>query len=395
MSAQRPDVMIAGGGPVGLCLALALAAEGFGVELQQLREPAAFTPDSPVDGRVYALAPDVLELLDRLGAWSTAEALRTCNYRRMEVFEDQARICFDADDWGWSRLGAIVEHGVLVHALQRRVLASPGIRLVQGAVLGVRRESSGLALMTAKATLRAPLLVIAEGADSPLREEFGFRMDVHDYGQSAVGSPLVCERPHGQVARQRFVDGQPLALLPLADGRVSLVWSVPRAAAKRLCELETGDFLAEVQAAFGNELGDFGGAGPRVAAALVRRHAHSYLKPGLVLIGDAAHTIHPLAGQGLNLGLRDVMCLVETLVEARQRGADLRRPDSLRRYERQRRSENSLALSGVHAIGALFGALSGPWPTLRQVGLDLADRWFPARSGFALLAAGRLRRPWG
>lgn len=395
MSARRAEVMIAGGGPVGLCLALALAAEGFRVELQQLREPAAFAPDSPLDGRVYALAPDVLELLERLGVWSLAQALRTCDYRRMEVFEDQARICFDADDWGWPRLGAIVEHGVLVHALQRRAAASAGVRLVQGAVLGVRRESADLALMTAQATLRAPLLVIAEGAESPLREEFGFRVDVHDYGQSAVGSPLACERPHGDVARQRFVDGQPLALLPLADGRVSLVWSVPRPAAKRLCELETADFLAEVQAAFGTELGEFRSAGPRVAAPLIRRHARTYLKPGLVLIGDAAHTIHPLAGQGLNLGLRDVMCLVETLVEARQRGADLRHPDSLRRYERQRRSENSLALSGVHAIGTLFGAQTGPWPTLRQIGLGLADRWFPARAGFAQLAAGRLRRPWG
>lgn len=394
MSAARQDVIIAGGGPVGLCLALALAAEGFQVALQQLKAPPGFTTDTPLDSRVYALAPDVLELLSRLGVWSLVTAIRSCDYRSMEVFEDRARITFDAEDWGWPRLGAIVEHGVLVHALQTRAAAA-GIRLVRGPVLGLRREPGGMALMTAQATLRAPLLVIAEGADSPLREQLGFLLDVHDYGQSAVGSALGIEGRHRNVARQRFVDGHPLALLPLSDGRVSLVWSVPRAAATRLCELEETDFLTEVQSAFGHELGRFTQASPRVAAPLIRRHARSYLKPGLALIGDAAHTVHPLAGQGLNLGLRDAQCLVEVLGDARQRGADLARPESLRAYERQRRSENTLALSGVHAIGALFGPPSGPLPALRQLGLSLADQWFPARTGFARLAAGRLKRPWG
>lgn len=395
MSAAGFDVVIAGGGPVGLGLALALADDGFSVAVQQVKAPTVWTADHPVDSRVYALAPDVLELLERLGAWTLASALRVCDYLRMEVFEDSARICFDAADWGWPRLGAIVEHGVLVHALQARVEATPGVRMFRGAVLGVHREATGIALMTAQATLRAPLLVIAEGADSPLRDELGFVMDVHDYAQSAVGSHLHCERPHGGVARQRFVDGHPLALLPLADGRVSLVWSVPRGAARRLGELDDPAFLAEVQAAFGLELGAFTSASPRVIAPLLRRHARSYLKPGLALIGDAAHTVHPLAGQGLNLGLRDVACLRRVLTDARQRGAPLGAPTSLRAYERQRRSENALALGGVHAIGALFGVPNGPGTLLRRLGLTIADRGFPIRSAFARLAAGRRDRPWG
>ncbi len=389
------EVIIAGGGPVGLSLALTLAAEGFSVALQQAKPPAAFSADTPLDNRVYALAPDVLDLLERIGVWPLAARLRACDYRRMEVFEDQARICFDAEDWGWPRLGAIVEHGVLVHALQTRIAATPGIRLSRGPVLGVHRDPDGMVLMTAQATLRAPLLVIAEGAESPLRTELGFVMDVHDYEQSAIGSHLRSARPHGGVARQRFVDGQPLALLPLADGRVSLVWSVPRGAARRLCELDDVAFLAEVQSAFGMELGVFGAATPRVAAPLLRRHARSYLKPGVALIGDAAHTMHPLAGQGLNLGLRDVASLTTTLIDARRRGAPLTRIDSLRSYERQRRSENTLALAGVHAIGALFSVPRGPLSGLRRLGLQIADTGFPIRSGFARLAAGRWDQPWG
>lgn len=395
MSAPRHDVLIAGGGPVGLCLALKLAEQGFAVALQQWKAPPEFTADSPVDSRVYALAPDVLELLEQVGAWAGARALRACDYRSMEVFEDQSRIRFDADDWGWPRLGAIVEHGVLVQTLQQRVHATPGIRLLRGAVLGVRREDDGIALMSAQATLRAPLLVIAEGAESPLREELGFTLEVHDYAQSAVGSHLSTELPHRGVARQRFVDGQPLALLPLADGRVSLVWSVPRGAARRLIELDDAAFLAEVQAAFGDELGQFTTTTARVAAPLLRRHARRYLKPGLALIGDAAHTMHPLAGQGLNLGLRDVACLSEVLAEARRRRAPLGAIESLRAYERQRRSENTLALGGVHAIGALFAAPDGPWTTLRRLGVEIADRGYPIKSAFARLAAGRRDRPWG
>ncbi len=393
MSSNRHDVLIAGGGPVGLCLALALAAEGCSVALQQAKPAPAYTADSPVDSRVYALAPDVLALLDTLGAWRLT--LRSCDYQRMEVFEDQARITFDAAEWGWPRLGAIVEHGVLVHALQSRVAATPGIRVLRGAVLGVHREPEGMVLMTAQATLRAPLLVIAEGADSPLREELGFVLDVHDYAQSAVGSHLGIEGAHGGVARQRFVDGQPLALLPLPDGRVSLVWSVPRGAARRLCELDDLAFLAEVQDAFGKELGRFTSATPRVAAPLLRRHARSYLKPGLALIGDAAHTMHPLAGQGLNLGLRDVSSLGQVIAAARQRGAPLGAVDSLRAYERRRRSENALALTGVHAIGALFAVADGPLTAARRLGLQLVDQGFVWRSGFARLAAGRWDRPWG
>lgn len=395
MSAPRHDVLIAGGGPVGLCLALKLAEQGFAVALQQQKPPPEFTLDSPVDSRVYALAPDVLELLEQVGAWSGVRALRACDYRSMEVFEAEARIRFDAEDWGWPRLGAIVEHGVLVQALQQRVNATPGIRLLRGAVLGVRREADGIVLMGAQATLRAPLLVIAEGADSPLREELGFTLEMHDYAQAAVGSHLLTELPHRGVARQRFVEGQPLALLPLADGRVSLVWSVPRGAARRLIELDDAAFLAEVQAAFGHELGPFNGATARVAAPLVRRHARRYLKPGLALIGDAAHTLHPLAGQGLNLGLRDVACLSEVLVEARRRRAALGAIESLRAYERQRRSENTLALGGVHAIGALFAIPDGPWAPLRRLGLGFTDRVFPVKSAFARLAAGRRDRPWG
>ncbi|MCU0755195.1 MAG: FAD-dependent monooxygenase [Xanthomonadales bacterium] len=392
---HRHEVLIAGGGPVGLCLALALAAAGCSVALQQSKPPPTYTPDSPVDSRVYALAPDVLELLEQVGAWQLASALRSCDYARMEVYEAEARIAFEAAEWGWPRLGAIVEHGVLVHALQCRVAATPGIRLLRGAVLGVHREPEGLVLMTANTTLRAPLLVIAEGADSPLREELGFVMEVHDYAQSAVGSHLSIEGSHGGVARQRFVDGQPLALLPLADGRVSLVWSVPRGAARRLCELDDAAFLGEVQAAFGHALGRFCAAGPRVAAPLLRRHARTYLKPGLALIGDAAHTLHPLAGQGLNLGLRDVGTLATVIADARRRGAPLGAIDTLRAYERRRRSENALALAGVHAIGALFAVPDGPLRSARRLGLEIADRAFPLRSAFARLAAGRWNRPWG
>ncbi|ANB18166.1 UbiH/UbiF/VisC/COQ6 family ubiquinone biosynthesis hydroxylase [Dokdonella koreensis] len=386
------DVIVVGAGPVGAALALALAADGFDVAVVEAQPPRPAAREAELDLRVVALAPDAIALLQDLGAWPLPFPERVGSYRRMEVWDatGPGRARFDAAERGEAALGRIVENRHLQHALWT-ALAGRARVLCPAEAADLDDGDATAALTLADGTrLRARVLVAAEGAESPLRARLGIGFAGRDYGQRAVVAHVATERPHEDTAWQRFLPGGPLAFLPLGDGRSSIVWSLPDAEAARVLALDDAAFCCALGAAFDFRLGPITAAGPRAAFPLRLRRADRYVAGRCVLVGDAAHVVHPLAGQGVNLGLRDVACLRRVLAEARARGSDIGAAHVLRRYERERRSENALAAWTFDAIERVFASTAMPLVLARGLGLEAAGRIGPLRRALAAAAAGHL-----
>lgn len=424
------DAIVVGAGAVGGALALALARDGLAVALVEAREPKAWRVEDEIDLRVVALAPDARDLLEDLGVWPSIEAVRVGPYRRMHVWDALApgELRFDAAERGEAALGWIVENKLIQHALwqsiaekasgrsgaaattkpDRATLATIGTRafaaparampdkppriLCPAEVATVESGADAVVVtLTDGTSLRAALLVAAEGAESSLRQQLGIAFTGRDYGQRAVVAHVSTERPHQHTAWQRFQPGGPLAFLPLADGRCSIVWSLPEADAARILALDDLAFLAELGCASDFRLGAITATSRRAAFPLRLRLADRYVSGRCLLIGDAAHVVHPLAGQGMNLGLRDVACLRRVLRAALEHGSDIGAAHVLRRHERERRSENSLAAHGFDAVERLFDSTALPVATLRGFALAAAGRILPLRNFLVDVAAGRLR----
>jgi len=401
------DVLVVGAGAIGGAIALALARDGFDVGVIEARPPRPWRGEDEVDLRVVALAPDARALLDDLGVWPAIAAARAAAYRRMHVWDACApgSLSFDAAERGEAALGWIVENRLIQHALWQALQAfapaaafppqgareGGAVRVFCPAELAELDEGeNGLAATLADGTrLRARLLVAAEGAESAVRARLGVAFEGRDYGQRAVVAHVATERPHEDTAWQRFQPGGPLAFLPLADGRCSIVWSLPEAEAARVLALDDAAFRAELGCAFDFRLGAIGAATARAAFPLRLRLAERYAAGRCLLAGDAAHVVHPLAGQGMNIGFRDAICLRRVLRAARARGSDIGAAHVLRRYERERRSESTLAARGLDAIERVFGTGRLPVAVLRGAGLAFADRAAPIKRWLADTAAGR------
>ncbi len=387
------DVIVVGAGAVGAALALALARDGFDVALVETRAPKPWRAEDEVDPRVVALAPDARDLFERLGVWPAIAGARIGPYRRMRVWDASApgELAFDAAEDGDAALGWIVENKLIQHALWSAIGTQAGIRLLCPAeVAGVENEDDAVCATLADGTrLRGRLLVAAEGAESPLREKLGIESDNRDYAQRGVVAHVSTERPHEDTAWQRFVPGGPLAFLPLGDGRSSIVWSLPEADAARVLALDDAAFRDALGCAFDFRLGAITSATPRAAFPLRLRLARSYVSGRCVLAGDAAHVVHPLAGQGMNLGLRDATCLRRVIGAARDGGGDIGARHVLRRYERERRSENALAARALDAIGRVFGSQNPFVAAARGLALEAAGRIAPIRELLVSAAAGR------
>ncbi len=418
------DAIIVGAGAIGSAQALALARDGFEIALVEAREPKPWRAEDDVDLRVVALAPDARDLLADLDVWTSIAATRTGPYRHMRVWDALApgELHFDAADRGEAALGWIVENKLIQHALWQALSSERGApalgrsggsrdafssRRVKGIAAAaaptkprvycpaeVVEIESGVDAVTATLSddtrLRAKLLIAAEGAESSVRTKLGIAFEGRDYGQRAVVAHVRTERPNEGTAWQRFQPGGPLAFLPLADGRSSIVWSLPDAEATRVLALDDAAFRAELGCAFDFRLGAITASTPRAAFPLRLRLAENYVVGRCVLAGDAAHVVHPLAGQGMNLGFRDVACLRRMLRGARERGSDIGAAHVLRRYERERRSENVLAARGFDAIERVFGADSMSLAAARGFGLSLVGQLTPLRHFFADAAVGRL-----
>ncbi len=386
------DVAVVGGGMVGAAAALALARDGLRCALIEAREPVHWQMEDEVDLRVVALAPSSARLLRELGLWDRVLEARAQAYDAMHVWdaESGAQLDFDAAGEGREALGWIVENRLLQSMLWD-ALEQIGVRRVcpaQVQMYAVHDDHARLQLEDG-ATLSARLLVAADGAHSALREQAGIDVRERDYAQRAVVAHVRTEGTHGHAAWQRFTADGPVAFLPLADGRSSVVWTLPQARAGEVLELSDADFCDALGLALDFRLGRVIETSRRAAFPLRLQLARSYQAERLVLLGDAAHVVHPLAGQGVNLGLRDVIELRETLQRAQQRGADLGAAHVLRRYARRRRSANAMDARSFDALARLFARTEAPLVGVRSLGMRAINRLEPLKRAFGDHAAGR------
>jgi len=385
---KRHDVVVVGGGVVGAATALALSREGFDVALIEKGSAPAPWKAEHYDARVYALSPGTARFLETCGVWSRIVAQRASPYTRMQVWEGTPAqsLTFDAAELAVPQLGHIVEDSLL-RATLWSALGHAAMTGVQVKHLALESGRARLQLSNGE-MLGAELVVAAEGADSPLREWAGIDVGGWAYPQRAIVCNVTTEKPHRGVACQRFMPGGPLAFLPLADGRSSIVWSTDTAEAQELMELADAEFRERLAEAFQAHLGAITAADKRSAFPLRLLHAQSYVAAGVALVGDAAHVIHPMAGQGLNLGLADVAALVAVLGEARKQKKPLGALRVLQRYERQRKAENVEALALVDGLHRLFRLRAPELGGLRELGMSLVGRAGMVKAALAKRAMG-------
>ncbi|MGH8446845.1 MAG: UbiH/UbiF/VisC/COQ6 family ubiquinone biosynthesis hydroxylase [Solimonas sp.] len=383
------DVAVVGGGLVGSAVALGFAQQGLDVHLLERGGPTPRVLDAgdDYDLRVYALAPACIALLQRLGVWDAIAARRSSPYQRMQIWEDEpARaLQFDAADARAPTLGHIVESGLLAEVLWQALPAGVAHSGVQVASVATDDDGANLSLEDGR-RLRTRLLVVAEGRDSRLRAQLGIEALSGQYEQTAVVCHVSSELPHRQTAWQRFLASGPLALLPLADGRSSIVWSSSEAEA--LLALDDEDFLRALGSASQGVLGAFTASTRRVRFALGLQHAETYVAPHAVLVGDAAHVVHPLAGQGVNLGFADAAALLDTVAAAREAGRDWSSPRVLKRYERARRAD---VIDMLAVTDGLYRAFRVPLPglaPLRSLGFAAVNAAAPLRRELVRRAIG-------
>ncbi len=383
------DILVVGGGPVGAASALALRAAGFDVALvEREAAPPRFDP-SECDLRVYAIAPRSTEFLDALGAWQPIVLARASAYVAMRVWENglERGLTFDAADVRAPQLGWIVEHNLIVDRLWARFGAMSVYRKAHTESAEFSAAGSTLRFADGR-SLRAGLVVAADGADSQLRSFAGIDTVGWNYGQRAIVCHVRTAKPHRDTAWQRFLDGGTVAYLPLADGRSSIVWSAEEPLASELLALDNSGFCARLAAASEYVLGDVVETTRRIAFPLRLQHAKDYFRPGLVLIGDAAHAIHPLAGQGVNLGLADARALAEVLAEARDAGRVWTGERVLARYARARKAGNLEMLAVTDALNRAFRSRVPGVRELLGFGLETVGRLEPLRGWLARRAAG-------
>ena len=361
---ERCDALVVGGGAAGAAAALDLAELGRDVVLVDRRAPAGIEGDAPLDPRVVAISPGSRALLDALGAWDRLDADRIAPYHRMQVAAGRGEVAFLAGDHGFDALGWIVEIPALVDALWAGLRGHRRIRIhapVEVESISIddstraseaRTDPCGARVRLADRTrIETDVLIGADGAHSRVRAAASIRATIDDYNQRALVTHLTTERANRGIAWQRFTALGPLAQLPLPAGRSSLVWSVPRTDAERLMSLAEDAFIEELnEHAQGGPFGAVIAAEKRHALPLIRRRAETLAAGCIGLVGDAARTVHPLAGQGLNLGLADVAVLAETFGRHR---TDPQR--ALARYALRRGSDAALVAGGIHALTELRG----------------------------------------
>jgi 2-polyprenylphenol 6-hydroxylase len=394
------DVAIVGGGVVGACAAALLRRGGLEVTLLEPQPPAAPEPHAPFDARVVALSRASERTLRCAGAWTQIEGPRLSPYERMCIWHESVPVAssgalvFDAADVGEPNLGYIVENRLLQWALLQ-AYTSAGGRLQRAALTDLSVTPEGVTLNTTTDEVRARLVVGADGAHSALRAAAALTAVRGDYHQIALVANVATDTPHGHTAWQRFMHDGTLAFLPLADGTSSIVWSADEARAHELLAMGPVEFEQALARASDRVLGATRLTTERGSFVLQRLRAPHYVAPRVALIGDAAHVVHPLAGQGVNLGLLDAAALAELVLEAVARREDPGALSVLRAYERWRKSELALMAGAIDAFDRFLAHGSGPLSRLAQAGLGVVNRSAELKRLFvrrALGASGELPR---
>jgi 2-octaprenylphenol hydroxylase len=387
------EVAVVGGGPVGACAATLLARAGVAVTLLEPQLPQPPAPGSPLDARVVALSRASEKLLRAAGAWEGIAGERLASYERMCVWhesaapESAAALVFEAADVGEPNLGYILENRLLQAALLRAFSAAGG-QLLRAPLAGLTLNADGVTLSTESGEVRALLVIGADGAHSTVRAAAGLGADTHDYRQLAIIANISTEKPHRHTAWQRFMHDGTLALLPLCDGGSSIVWSADEASAQALLGTDDAGFAEALTQASDRVLGATRLTSARSSFVLRHLAAPRYVTERVALIGDAAHVVHPLAGQGVNLGLMDAAVLAEQVLAARAEREDPGALRVLRGYERWRKSEVAFMSGAIDAFDRLLAHGTGPAARLAQSGLGLVNRAPELRRFFIRRALG-------
>lgn len=377
------DILVIGGGMVGASFACALGGTSLRVAVIESRPADTDCPLDSFDIRVSAITRASQRVFEGIGAWDGMARRRISPYREMQVWDasGDGAIHFDSADLGEPDLGHIVENRVILAALLERMAVFDNVDLLCPAqVKSLKYEGQGVNLeLEDGQRLKAKLLVGADGSNSWVRQQTDIKTTQWSYGQKAVVATIKTSASHQETAWQRFLPEGPLAFLPMAENYSSIVWSTTPENADALLALDDEAFLTMLQQTFGDKLGQMESTGPRGAFPLALQHARDYVRERIALIGNAAHTIHPLAGQGLNLGVSDAAALAEVLLDAQAEGKDVGSLRVLRRYERWRKGDNIAVMAAMDGFKRLFGSRGAPLRWLRNTGLKLTNASGPVK----------------
>ncbi|MEX2989721.1 3-demethoxyubiquinol 3-hydroxylase [Serratia fonticola] len=375
-SQKRFDAVVVGGGMVGAAAALGLARAGLSVALLEHEAPETFDPQSPPDLRISSIGCTSVGLLKQLDAWPAVLQMRSAPYRRLETWEwESSRVAFDAATLGLPELGFMVENRILQLALWQQLAQCENLTLYCPARLQAmhRADDQWQVTLSSSETLQTHLVVGADGAHSQVRKLAAIGTSGWQYRQACMLITVETDQPQQDVTWQQFLPSGPRAFLPLYDQWATLVWYDSPQRIRQLQALPMAQLEQEIAAAFPSRLGAVK-AHAAGSFPLVRRHAQRYVQSGLVLLGDAAHTINPLAGQGVNLGYRDVDALLEIVGDAREQGEDWASEEVLMRYQRRRRTDNLLMQSGMDLFYTAFSNNLAPLGVVRNLALMVAER---------------------
>lgn len=396
------DVIIVGAGIAGSALACALGDSSLKVAIVESQQPSLDWPEQSdnvtgFDPRVSALTAASENFLAELNVWQVIAERRVSPYQFMHVWDADgtASIDFSAREVNESRLGHIVENRIIVTALMQRINSLSNVQIIAPSSLDkiIDDGDKKNVLLEDGRCLSAPLIVAADGARSIIREQVGFKTREWDYDHHAIVATVETEVSHQQTAWQRFLPAGPLAFLPLrtsGDGGnlCSIVWSTLPEEAKELMAQDDDVFAASLARAFESRLGEIKSVSRRFSFPLRQRHAVDYIKPGIALVGDAAHTIHPLAGQGINIGLQDVQVLAEELLRAEQRQLSVGHSSVLSRYQRRRKGDNLMMMVTMEGFKRLFAEPLLPVRWLRNSGMRWVNKTKPLKNKIIRQAMG-------
>ncbi len=390
---QKTDIIICGGGMVGLTLGLAAAQGGLAVTVVDALAPEKMLAAS-FDGRVSALAYASVRMLTALGVWPHLEA-HAQPIREILVTDGKPgqpaspfSLHFDAEEIGAATLGHIAENRHIRTALYAAMPANLTLIAPAGVTRLEKHSGGAVAHLSNGQVITASLAVAADGRDSKLRAAEGIGVIGWSYPQTGIVATVAHERPHNGVAYEHFLPSGPFAILPMTENSSSLVWTERKDKAPAMLALDEDGFNAEVARRFGAHLGTTNVVGGRWSYPLSFHLARDFVRPRFALAGDCAHGIHPIAGQGLNLGLKDAAALAETLLDAARLGRDIGALDTLKRYERWRRFDSLALAASTDALNRLFSNDIAPLRQLRDLGLGIVDAIGPARRFFMRHAGG-------
>ncbi|MEY8714792.1 UbiH/UbiF/VisC/COQ6 family ubiquinone biosynthesis hydroxylase [Francisella philomiragia] len=380
----QKDVVIVGGGMVGLSLALSLHQNGLQVAVIEAREMNYKHLNSDrVETRVSAINHTSKRLLQDLGVWNAIKSNRISPYYQMHVWDDvpSESITISAEEISEHSLGNIVENDVITQALITEI-SNIGIEIYANQrIEKIQKNGNTELVVLADKIVETSLIVGADGANSFVRDYFNFETKVKPYRHTAIVATLELEKQHNQTAYQRFYDKGVLAFLPLENpNKASIVWSVKTDYANFLMSLADEKFELELAKAINNTLGSVKLLSKRFSFELIQRHAKSYIKSNVVLVGDAAHTIHPLAGQGVNIGFKDVIALSKVVSEAFAKGRLIGHISTLDKYQRERKLDNTKMIALMKAFKEVFGSENDYIKKARRAGFEFVDKYSIVKS---------------